>query len=201
MKPVTLNKKIESIARQKNGYLATEDLSQKRIPRKYLSLMVNEGSLERIGRGMYRLTDIDYSEYESYLEVTRKNPKAVICLLSALVYHGLSTINPGEVYIAVPNKIKAKLLLYTPVKVHYLAPLQYESGIEQVSIRGEKVNIYNKEKTVCQMVQFRNKYGADLALEAIKNYVKSHPNYPKLMQYARECRVEKRMSRYLEVLA
>jgi predicted transcriptional regulator of viral defense system len=194
-------RKIMGITTQNQGFLRTRDLRERGISTSYIFRLVREGRLERVKRGVYRTAASDRSPYEAYLEVQKSIPQGVICLVSAAVYHGLSLANQAQVYVAVPNKIKVRKLDATPLRVFYLGERNYQSGIEEITIRGGAVRIYNKAKTVAQCLQFRNKIGMDITMETLKSYLKDpQNNISLLMKYARECRVEGLLRQYLEAI-
>ena len=136
------------------------------------------------------------------VEVSKLVPKGVICLLSALSYYELTTYNPWEYQIAIHRgSKKPKLPDYPPIKIIYLADAQYSIGIDEVDINGSVVRIYDREKTICDMVRYREKLGMDLMKEGLRNYLKSsNKNITKLVSYADKLRIQTVFQKYLEVL-
>lgn len=126
----------------------------------------------------------------------------MICLLSALSYYELTTYNPWEYQIAIHRSSKKpKLPDYPPIKIFYLADAQYNIGIDEVDINGSVVRIYDREKTICDMVRYREKLGMDLMKEGLRNYLKSsNKNITKLVSYADRLRIQTVLQKYLEVL-
>ena len=135
------------------------------------------------------------------VEISKRIPKGVICCDSALEYYKLSTINPGEIHVAVNANSNITKPDYPPVQLYYLSKNQFEIGINEIMIQGEKVRIYSPEKTICDCVKFRSRIGMEVVLESIKNYVKRKDrNLALLSEYSQKCRVEKILTKYLEVL-
>jgi predicted transcriptional regulator of viral defense system len=133
------------------------------------------------------------------ITVSLRFPKAVVCLISALSYHGMTTQIPHEVSVAVPREARMPSLDYPPVHAYKFSTEAFESGIEKLQIDGVTVRIYSVEKTLADCFKYRNKLGMDVVLEALKLYRGQKKfNMDKLLKYARVCRVEKVMKPYLE---
>ena len=132
--------------------------------------------------------------------VSLRVPHAVICLISALAYHDITTHIPHSISIAVPRESRPPSLDYPPIAVHRISDQAYRADIEEHDIDGASVKIYNVEKTLVDCFKFRNKIGMDVVLEALKLY-KAHKkdNFGRLLEYAKICRVDKVMRPYLEV--
>jgi predicted transcriptional regulator of viral defense system len=125
-------------------------------------------------------------------------PNSVICLISALNFHNLTSQIPYRVYIALPQKTKAPRLDYPPLDIVYLSETPYAAGIEEHTLDGITVRIYSREKTVADCFKFLNKIGLDIALEALKDYLRQpERNLGELLRCARVNRVEKIMQPYL----
>ena len=158
------------------------------------------GFIEKIKPGLYKLSDVDI-ENSSYIDVCKSIPKGIICLISALEYHGLSTINPWQIYVAIPHSEKKVEIEYPPVQFFYFRDNFYDLGIEEKKNRVGSFRIYNSEKTVCDMFRYRHKLGEDLALEGLKNYLKrKDADLTKLQNYAIKCRVKTIMFPYLKAM-
>jgi predicted transcriptional regulator of viral defense system len=164
--------------------------------------MVIAGQLERVKRGLYRLTEIDPVSHDSFLDIQFAIPQGVICLLSALDYYELSTINPIKIHLAVPRKTTVYPPDYPPVEVHYITEWYYQLGINDIFIRNEKVKIYSPEKTLCDCIRYKNKIGNDITIESFKNYLgdKKKRNLALLLEMAQACRVKDTVTNYAEVL-
>jgi predicted transcriptional regulator of viral defense system len=201
LKEATIEKIIE-LAAQNNGFIRTRDLLAKRISKTHLATMVKLGHLERVKQGLYRLANLETVGYEYFIDAQKAIPQGVICFLSALKYYELTTINPSDIYMAIPRKAKAILPEYPPVKIYYLGAKCFQIGIGQISIRGESVKIYTREKTLCDCIKYRDKIGTDQTIEAFKTYLrdKSLRNLPLLLNIAAQCGVSETVRNYAEVL-
>ena len=171
---------------------------QNGISRYSLYKMRDSGVLEQISRGVYRLADLPPIGNPDLIIVSLRFPKAVVCLISALSFHGITTQIPHEISVAVPRNARMPSLAYPPVHAYKFSTEAFECGIEKHQIDGVNVRIYSVEKTLADCFKYRNKLGMDVVLEALKLY-RSHRklNMDALQKYARICRVEKIMKPYL----
>jgi predicted transcriptional regulator of viral defense system len=161
--------------------------------------MRDNGILEQISRGIYRLVDLPPIGNPDLVTVSLRFPKAVVCLISALSCHGMTTQIPHEVSVAVPREARMPSLDYPPVHAYRFSTQAFESGIEKHQIDRVTVRIYSVEKTLADCFKYRNKIGMDVVLEALKLYRdQKRFKMDKLLKYARVCRVEKVMKPYLE---
>ena len=128
-------------------------------------------------------------------------PRAVICLISALYFHELTTQIPHQIYFALPRDVKTPKVKYPPIRVFHFSQESYQAGIVENMVDGVKVKIYNREKTIADCFKLREKIGLDIALEALRDYLKQpRPNISLFIKYARVNRVEKVIRPYLEAL-
>lgn len=160
---------------------------------------MRRGVLGRYGRGLHRLADAAVTEHHSLAEVGKRLPNATVCLLSALVFHELTTQNPAEVWIALPPGSRTPRANGQRLRVvRFTGPALTERS-EEHRIEGVIVGICSPAKTVADCFKFRNKIGMDVVLEALKLYKGRRKfNLEGLLKYARICRVEKVMRPYLE---
>jgi predicted transcriptional regulator of viral defense system len=191
-------RKVLALAR-KLGILRPSDLHAAGLRREYVQRLLARGQLERIGRGLYAVPAAKVSAHRSLAEVSKVVPQGVVCLLSALRYHGLTTQHPSEVWIALPNKAWRPKRTPFPVRLVYFSDAARRSGIETQTIDGVAVRIYAPAKTVADCFKFRNKIGIDVAIEALRDYLKKHRGgVDALWRYAKICRVQRVMQPYLE---
>lgn len=163
--------------------------------------LLSEGKLERIQRGVYRVTNSLPISHESLLEVSLSIPKAVVCLVSALEFHQLTTAVANEVQIALPQGWRKPKLTYPPLQVVHFSRHLYELGIEKHLIEEHQLKVYSPEKTLVDCFYYRNQVGKDVFLESLRNYLsKSSRDIHKLIDMTRARRVEKAMQPYLEAL-
>lgn len=169
------------------------------ITRYTLYSLRDKGIIEQISRGVYRLADLPPISNPDLVTVSLRFPNAVICLISALAFHEITTQIAHDVFVAVPRASRRPKLDYPPLLVHRFSEQAYRSGIEEHQIDGVNVKIYNPEKTLVDCFKFRNKIGMDITLEALKLYrTRMKFNHKKLLEYAKICRVDKVMLPYLE---
>jgi len=179
------------IFKQNKGYAQMLELKKKGVHTRTVAKAVFEGIIEKVKPGIYKLVDYPWDEHAGFADVCIANRKAVICLLSAASYYELTTFNPPEIYVAVPNNTANFKLEYPPMKVYYFVNKYYEPGIETLDTKSGKVNIYNREKTICDLFRYINKIGEDVTLESLKTYMHSKKrNIAKLFRYAEICGVK-----------
>jgi predicted transcriptional regulator of viral defense system len=189
----------ERIFRENNGILRTGQAKKLGIDQPILVQMCEEGLLAKEARGLYRLADLPPLSNPDFVQVALRAPNSVICLISALNFHQLTTQIPYRVYIDLPSKTKAPRFNYPPLDIVYLLMKTYSTGIEEHNLDGVVVRIYSREKTVADCIKFRNKIGLDIALEALKDYLRQpHRNIEELLRCSRVDRVEKMLSSYLQ---
>jgi predicted transcriptional regulator of viral defense system len=171
------------------------------LNRKTLYGMRDAGLLDRLGRGLYRLTELPHLGAPDLVTVARKIPQGVICLLSALAFHRLVTQIPHEVHVAVRRGAERPRLDYPPIRVFVISDPAFADGVVVHKLDGQKVPIYAPEKAVADAFKFRNTIGADVAMEALRTWASSRrPDVDRLLGHARLCRVEKIIRPYLEAL-
>lgn len=169
------------------------------ITRYMLYSLRDRGVVEQVSRGVYRLVELPPISNPDLVTIGLRFPNAVICLISALAYHEITSHVPHNVSVAVPRKSRMPWLDYPPLLVHRFSDPAYSAGIEEHLIDGVTVKIYSPEKTLADCFKFRNKIGMDVVLEALKLYkARKQVNLGDLLQYAEICRVEKVMRPYLE---
>lgn len=197
-----MNKLIKDIFARKKGIVRTEDLTREGVSKYYIRKYEQSGEIIRIKRGIYRYAEFENDQHVEMIEVAKVIPNGVLCLLSALSFYELTTYNPWEYQIAIERKSrKPRLPDYPPIKVFYFSKKQFEYGMEEVEVGGHKISIYNREKTICDMIRYREKIGIDLMKEGLRNYLQSpEKNINKLMECAEVMRVKTVLLKYLEVL-
>ena len=191
--------KERKIFAENNGLLRTGQAVKLGIHQQILKRMREAGVLVREARGWYRLADLPPLSNPDLVQVATRIPDSVVCLISALNFHNLTTQIPFRVYIALPQNVKAPWIDYPPLRIVYLSEEPYLAGIEEHAIDGVLVRIYNREKTIADCFKFRNKIGKDIALEALKDYLGQRDRQlDRLLEYARIDKVEKVIRPYIE---
>lgn len=185
-----------------HGVARTKDFIDAGISNYYVKKLESIGEIKRVKHGVYRYSSHTNEPISEIVEVSRLVPRGVVCLLSALSYYELTTYNPWEYQIAIHRGgKKPKLPDHPPIKIIYMADVQYQVGIDEINIDGTNVKIYNREKTICDVVRYREKIGLDVMKEGLKSYLQSpHKNITKLVSYADQLRIRTVMQKYLEVL-
>ncbi|MCB1869019.1 MAG: type IV toxin-antitoxin system AbiEi family antitoxin domain-containing protein [Gammaproteobacteria bacterium] len=189
------------VFRRHGGVLRTSEAIRLGIHPRTLYAMRDAGVLECLSRGLYRIADLPHLSNPDLVAVALKVPTGVICLISALAYHELTTQIPHEVYLALPRGAEPPRLDHPPIRIFWFTGKAFAEGIDTHEVDGVPVRIYGVEKTLADCFKYRNKIGLDTAVEALKGYVSGRRiDIDKLMVYARICRVEKVMRPYLEAL-
>lgn len=195
-----IEQKIYDIAKRK-GLLRPVDLDEEGIWRQYLYPVYRKGIIKRIGRGLYALPEYEIGEYFSLSEVSKLVPSCVICLLSALNYHELSTQSPSQVWIGIDRKSRKPKITNYQVEVVRCSRSVLYNGTETHVIGGVDVKITNPAKTIADCFKYRNKIGLDVAIEALKDCIrKRKATVDELVEYGQECRVAKVMTPYIEAI-
>jgi predicted transcriptional regulator of viral defense system len=183
------------------GTLHTGEALRLGIHPRTLYAMRDSGILEQISRGLFRLTELPPFGNPDLVTVALKIRNGVICLISALAFHELTTQVPHEVYVAVKQGSEPPRLPYPPVRLFWFSGEAFSEGVQIYKVGGVPVRIYGPEKTVADCFKHRNKIGLEVALEALKTYRRRKSfNVDKLLHSARVCRVENIMRPYLETL-
>ena len=191
---------VLALARRK-GLLRPRELEPLGISREYLNKLHNEGLLESAGRGLYRLPNAKPGRYSQLAEVCKRVPKGVVCLISALDFHELTTQIPHQIWLAIPLKDRAPRLDYPPLRIVRSASAPLQFGVEHHKIDKVDVPIYSPAKTVVDCFKFRNQVGLDVALEALRElWQQKDSTIDELWEAAKVCRMTNVMRPYLESL-
>jgi predicted transcriptional regulator of viral defense system len=196
----TASDKLLDLARS-HGLIRHKDLAPLGIPRVALTRAVRSGQLLHLGRGLYGLSR-PASAHGTFAEVATRVPKGVICLLSALRFHNLTTQAPFEVWLAIANKAAAPKLDYPPLRLVRFSGATLNHGIEEHIVDGVTIRVTSVAKTVADCFKFRNKIGLDVALEALREaWREKRMTSEEIWRHAKICRVANVMRPYLESLA
>src|SRR5579859_1260113 len=182
------------------GLHSSEALRRGLQPRT-LYAMRDAGVLEQLARGIFRLAKEPPLSNPDLVMVALQAPKGVICLVSALSFHEITTQVPHAIHVALPFGAERPRLKHPPIRFSWFKEPAFSAGAETHKVDGVSVRIYSPEKTVADCFKFRNVIGLDVAIEALKlclNKKRSKPDT--LLKYARICRVERVMRPYLEAL-
>lgn len=192
--------KIMELARQM-GLIRPRDVEAAGVHREYLLRLYRNGDLIRVGRGLYALPGAQTSESISLAEVAKRVPNAVICLISALEFHQITTQIAHSVWIAIENKKWEPKFEYPPIEIVRFSGTAFSFGVEEHEVDRIKVKIYSPAKTVADCFKFRSKVGLDVALEALRETWRSRKaTMDELWKAAKVCRVSNTMRPYLEAV-
>ena len=188
-------------ARAPGVLVRSRDLEARGTTRVAISRLVQQGTLLRFGRGIYATADFSPTEHHGLAVAAAQVPTAVVCLLSALQFHRLTTQAPFEVWLAVGGKARKPALTDFPVRVLRFSGRALAEGVEVHQIEGVPVRVTSVARTVADCFKYRNKIGLDVALEALKEYRRTRRSIDDLVRAARIVRVENVMRPYLEAVA
>ena len=193
--------KAIALFRQHGGTLRTAEALRLGIHPRTLYAMRDTGVLERLSRGLYRLAEFPPLSNPDLVTVALNIPQAVICLVSALAFHELTTQVPHAVDLALSRGAERPRLDYPPLRIFWFSGPAWSEGVETHQVDDVPVRIYSLEKSVADAFKYRRKIGLDVALEALKQY-RQHRDFDvsRLLHYARICRVENVIKPYLEAL-
>jgi len=181
--------------------LRAMDLVALGVSRQYLSKLQQRGVIERVGRGIYRLPDADVSAQHTVVHACRRVPHGVVCLLSALRFHDVTTQAPFEVWLAIGVKARLPRAEGLPLRIVRFSGPAFTEGVEQHRVEGAPVRVYSLAKTVADCFKFRNKMGLDVALEALREALRERRiSIDDLWRFAKICRVANVMQPYLEAV-
>lgn len=195
----TTREKVMEAARNQSVFRAS-DVQDATDPRSTLRRMTAEGEIVRVGRGLYALPNAEVSANHSFVEATKRYPGGVICLTSALFFHGIGTQMPYETWMMRPDR-KVTPNREFPIRFVYCTGAAFSYGIEKHRIGGTEVSIYSPAKTIADCFKYRNKIGLDVATEALQEGWRAKRfTMDELWQSAKVCRVQSIIQPYVEML-
>lgn len=188
-----------TLFQQKQGLLRRQDVLDAGIHPRALTALVQQGQVERVQRGVYRWQASHGFDYDWLLEVSYRVPKGVVCLLSALDFHELTTFIPSDIHMAVPIGSHLPTFDYPSVRLHQFGKRTYPYGIEKHRVGAGVIRVYSVEKTLADMLRLQRRYGLTHFLAALKTYVISqHYHADRLLEAAEVCGVQRSMQTYLQ---
>jgi predicted transcriptional regulator of viral defense system len=198
---MTAKTKREQILRmlRKTRVLRPRDVEAAGISRTYLNKLHAEGILDRPSRGLYVLINDEPGEHRSLVEACQKVPRGVVCLLSALQFHELTSQAPFEVWMAIDEKARQPRVDYPVLRIVRFSGVALATGVLEPVIEGVKVRVYSPAKTVADCFKYRNKIGIDVAIEALRDCLRQRKaTTDELWKAAKVCRMTNVMRPYLE---
>ena len=195
----TLVQQAQKVFEAHHGTMRTVEAQRAGIHPRTLYALRDEGKVEQVARGLYRLATLPSPGEPDLLTVAKKVPRAVFCLLTALAFHRLTTQVPHVVSIALKRTARVPRLGYPPLEVFRFSPASLRAGVEKRTVDGVPIQIYSAEKTLADVFKYRHKLGLDVAVEALRTY-RGRPkqDWRQVLDFARVCRVENIMRPYLE---
>jgi predicted transcriptional regulator of viral defense system len=191
--------KAQAVFRHRGGILRTSEALAAGIHPRILYAMRERGELETLTRGVYRLASLPPLADPDLTTVAKRLPHAVICLISALALHELTTQIPHEIHLAISRSAGTPKLTHPPLRVYRFTDAAFNAGIETRTLGGVPVRVYNAEKTLADCFKYRNRIGLDVVLEALRTYSRrKKKDFQQVLSYGRICRVERIMRPYLE---
>ena len=184
------------------AFFRPRDLKSLGVSFKQLQNLVTKGTVENIGSGLYRLTEVETTELETIAMVASAVPKAIICLLTALRIHEIGTESPHEVWIALDRKRRKPILLPTRVRIVRFSGAMLTYGVTRTTMLGVPVSITSPARTVVDCFRYRNKVGIDVAMEALRDSVRTRKTtVDEISRAAEVCHARTVMKTYLQALS
>jgi predicted transcriptional regulator of viral defense system len=200
MPTATTFEKTMQYVRQ-HGMVRPRDLQSIGVPREYLLRLHQQGKLNRPGRGIYTIPDAEVTERHSYAEVAKRVPEGILCLLSALAFHEITTQSPAALWFALRKGARTPAITSPTLRIVRLTEPSLTAGIEKYMVEGVSVRVYSAAKTVADCFKFRNKIGIDVAIEALKDCLRQKKGtVSEIYRFAKICRVSNVIRPYMEAL-
>lgn len=190
-----------SVFRRSGGVMRMSEALEAGVSRNALYALRDAGTLEQLSRGLYRLADAPPLAAPDLVAVARRAPRGVVCLISALAFHDLTTQVPHEVYLAVPRNSEPPRIDYPPVRVFRFGPRAFAEGVETHDRDGVPVRVYSREKTLADCFKYRSAVGLDTAVEGLRRYRdQGRVDVEAVLRAAAACRVANVIRPYLEAV-
>jgi predicted transcriptional regulator of viral defense system len=193
---------VIKIFQKHNGVMKSSQLFKLGVQPRILYAMRDNGLVLQEGRGLYRLANEQVWSDPDLAVVSLLIPKGVICLISALYFHQITTQIPHEVYVALPKDSEKPRIKHPPTRFFWISPAPFQAGIEKHKVDNVEIRVYSIAKTIADCFKFRNSIGMDVALEALREGLRQKKTtLNEIQKFARVDRMEKIMQPYLEALA
>jgi predicted transcriptional regulator of viral defense system len=171
------------------------------FPREYLRRLIQNGRVQKLSRGLYAARTFDGDSNQSFVEVSKRFPRAVICLLSALRFHQIGTQSPFQVWLALPRGSNFPRAGDSPLRFCKFSKASYAFGVQDHKVLGGTLRVTSPAKTIADCFKYRNKYGIDVAVEALRDgWMHRKFTMNELIAAAEVCRVRRVIQPYLEML-
>ena len=190
-----------AIFQKAGGILTMSEAISLGMHRRELYSLRDKGTIEVVSKGLYRLIEMPEPSFPDFIPIAKKIPAGVICLISALAFHEITTQIPHFVYVALPSSAHKPIITYPPMRYFWFSEKLLTTGVEEHSLNEGTVKIFDIEKTIIDCVKFRNKIGMDVVLESLRMYWQSgKANLDKLLEYASLFRVKKILKPIMEAI-
>jgi predicted transcriptional regulator of viral defense system len=183
---------------RKAGVVRLREFEQAGFAKARVLRLHKAGELERVGRGLYALPGREVNELEAMVQVAKRVPEGVVCLLTALRFHSLTDQNPSKVWLAIDRKARHPRLDWPPLEIVWWSHKVLLFGVTKKIVGGVALRVTSPAKTVADCLKYRNKIGTDVAVQALRDYRRSRRSIDDLFEAARFCRVEHTLRGYLE---
>lgn len=185
------------------GLFRAEEFVQAGFPHEYIRRLLERGAIRQLSRGLYASGTFEGDQNQSLVEATKRFPKGVVCLMSALRFHEIGTQSPFQVWLALPSDVsQPRTAEELSIRFCKFSTATYSFGVESHNLPGGRIRVYTPAKTVADCFKYRNKFGVDVAVEAMKDGWKQRKfTLADLAEAAAVCRVRKVVQPYLEMLA
>lgn len=193
-------KKALTLIAKRGGIIRTSEAMDLGVHAVTLYRLRDQGLIEQISRGVFRISSLPSVANPDLITVAKRIPKGVVCLISALAFHGLTTQIPRHVFVALPRQTMKPRMHYPPIRIFWYSTKAIKNGVEIHRLDGVPVSIFSAEKSVADAFKYRNKIGFDVALEALRMWRRKKGDLDGLLKFAKICRVERVMRPYLEAI-
>jgi predicted transcriptional regulator of viral defense system len=191
---------IQDFIKVNGGVVKTGVFQKAGFHNSYLAELMREGVLVRLKSGLY--ISAESQSVSGFYETLLALPKAVICLASALAFYELTTYEPPAVHVAIPRNDRTLPPEYPPVRIFSFSGQRFSIGQSLINIENHEISIYDREKTICDIIRFRRIIGQDIVNEALRNYLHGPQSAPdKLIRYARQLKVEGPVLNHLRLIS
>lgn len=195
-------RETERLFRERGGVMRMAEALAAGISRRELYALRDSGAVMQLSRGVYRLASLPALEAPDLVTVASRVPNGVVCLVSALAFHELTTQIPHAVDLALARGAERPRIEYPPVSYYWFSGAAFTSGIETPVVDGKRIRVYSAEKSVADAFKYRNKLGTDVAVEALRIWRRRRgARVERLLEQARVCRIERIIRPYLEALS
>lgn len=200
MKKTTQSKAIK-VFKLHGGMLRYTEAIKKGIHPRILYKLCDLGLIEQLQRGLYALTDLSNLGEPDLVTISKIMPSGIVCLISALYFHRLTVQIPRWIDIAVSQKYVPPKVKHPPIQIHWFSDKFYKAGVEKHNVGRAEIKIYSREKSIIDCFRLRKKVGIEIAIEALREYLKQkNTNINLLLKFAKESRVIKILQPYLQAL-